>query len=194
MDAETLVALAASTLAQAEADAPWSGGLTSLALARVLGVGEAEIIAALSPALERGDIAKRGGWYCTAAHVPRMTPEQQAFFADLLPPPSPASLLPVPYEPVAIAVRRSHVPGIKAAFDALVGLGALVRVGDQIYRGEQMAEIRARLEAAFAVDATLSAARFRDAIGTTRKYAVPLLEFFDAVGITAREGDLRVRR
>jgi selenocysteine-specific elongation factor len=32
----------------------------------------------------------------------------------------------------------------------------------------------------------------RDAIGTTRKYAVPLLERLDATGITHRQGDVRV--
>jgi hypothetical protein len=37
-------------------------------------------------------------------------------------------------------------------------------------------------------------ARFRDLIGTSRKYAVPLLEWFDAVGITIRSGDVRTLR
>jgi selenocysteine-specific elongation factor len=33
--------------------------------------------------------------------------------------------------------------------------------------------------------------RFREALGTTRKYALPLLERFDALGITRRDGDVR---
>jgi selenocysteine-specific elongation factor len=37
-------------------------------------------------------------------------------------------------------------------------------------------------------------AQFRDLIGLTRKYAVPLLEWFDATGITLRSGDVRVLR
>ena len=37
-------------------------------------------------------------------------------------------------------------------------------------------------------------ARFRDLIGTSRKYAVPLLEWFDAAGITIRNGDVRTLR
>jgi selenocysteine-specific elongation factor len=35
---------------------------------------------------------------------------------------------------------------------------------------------------------------FREALGTSRKYALPLLEHFDARGITRREGDVRVAR
>ena len=37
-----------------------------------------------------------------------------------------------------------------------------------------------------------TAAELRDAMGTTRKYAIPLLEHFDAQGVTRRDGDLRM--
>jgi selenocysteine-specific elongation factor len=35
---------------------------------------------------------------------------------------------------------------------------------------------------------------FREALGTSRKYALPILEFFDARGLTRRQGDYRVLR
>ncbi|MBC5583091.1 selenocysteine-specific translation elongation factor [Eggerthella sp. NSJ-70] len=47
--------------------------------------------------------------------------------------------------------------------------------------------VRARLSAGPA-----TAAELKDAMGTSRKYAIPLLEYFDAQGITRREGDTRV--
>ena len=34
-------------------------------------------------------------------------------------------------------------------------------------------------------------ADLRDLLGTTRKYAVPIGEYLDRVGLTVREGDLR---
>ncbi len=37
-----------------------------------------------------------------------------------------------------------------------------------------------------------TAAELRDAMGVSRKYAIPLLEYFDAQGVTRRDGDLRV--
>jgi selenocysteine-specific elongation factor len=40
----------------------------------------------------------------------------------------------------------------------------------------------------------MTAAGFRDLIGTSRKYAVPLLEWFDAHGVTIRSGDYRTLR
>ena len=39
---------------------------------------------------------------------------------------------------------------------------------------------------------SISAAELRDRFGTTRKYAIALLEFLDGQGITRREGDVRV--
>ena len=39
--------------------------------------------------------------------------------------------------------------------------------------------------------AGLTVAEIRDLLGTTRKYAVPLCEYLDRVGVTRREGDLR---
>lgn len=40
----------------------------------------------------------------------------------------------------------------------------------------------------------LTVSSFREALGTSRKYALPILEYFDAKGITRRQGDLRVLR
>jgi selenocysteine-specific elongation factor len=35
---------------------------------------------------------------------------------------------------------------------------------------------------------------FRQAIGTSRKFALPVLEYFDGIGLTRRQGDVRVLR
>jgi selenocysteine-specific elongation factor len=35
-------------------------------------------------------------------------------------------------------------------------------------------------------------AEIRDLLGTTRKFAVPICEYLDRVGVTRRDGDLRV--
>jgi selenocysteine-specific elongation factor len=37
----------------------------------------------------------------------------------------------------------------------------------------------------------LTVSRFREALGTSRKYALPLLTSFDQRGLTRREGDVR---
>lgn len=40
----------------------------------------------------------------------------------------------------------------------------------------------------------ISVAGMRDLLGLTRKYLIPLLEYFDGIGFTARKGDMRVLR
>jgi len=50
-----------------------------------------------------------------------------------------------------------------------------------------------RLAAALAAEpAGITVAQVRDALGTTRKHALPLLAHFDATGVTRRRGDVRI--
>ena len=57
-------------------------------------------------------------------------------------------------------------------------------------------ELIARAEAAIrdAGENGITVSALREALGTTRKYAVPLMEWFDQHGVTRREGDLRFPR
>ena len=76
-------------------------------------------------------------------------------------------------------MKQARIDGLSAAFDMLVATGAVVKVGDTLYRGSQIADIRGKLEAALRRDREITAAAFRDLIGTSRKYTIPLLESFD---------------
>ncbi len=46
----------------------------------------------------------------------------------------------------------------------------------------------------FETEGEVSLARFRDELGTSRKYAQAFLEHFDAERLTLRRGDVRVLR
>jgi selenocysteine-specific elongation factor len=72
--------------------------------------------------------------------------------------------------------------------------GRLVRVSAEILmtpeitgRAEQILRERGRPPG-------ITVSAFRETLGTSRKYALPLLEYFDARGLTRRQGDLRVLR
>ena len=52
--------------------------------------------------------------------------------------------------------------------------------------------MRRRVAERLASGAGATVAEIRDLLGTTRKYAVPLCEYLDRVGVTRRDGDLRV--
>jgi selenocysteine-specific elongation factor len=53
------------------------------------------------------------------------------------------------------------------------------------------ADLRRKVRERLADGATMTMADLRDLLGTTRKYAVPIGEYLDRIGLTRREGDLR---
>ena len=57
---------------------------------------------------------------------------------------------------------------------------------------EALSQFELAVRTCLANGASASAAELRDAMGTTRKYAIPLLEYFDDKGITRRSGNERV--
>jgi len=174
---------------------PWALGVTSLAIAREAALAEPLVIRLLAGLADDGRIAQRHGYYATLDFTPALTAEQRAFFeryaaVDPQAPSVPATAL----DGLVQAMKQAKIAGLSQAFDTLVATGALVKVGADVYRGTQIAEIRARLEAALRREGQITVAGFRDAIGSSRKYAVPLMEWFDANGVTLRSGDLRVLR
>lgn len=191
VDGEETIERVEVILRRREAEAPWALGTTSIALARELGTDEASLVRLLADPQVATRIHNRSGWYATAGHTASSTAEQRALFDRLVPADQPVALEPMPYEEALGEVRRSKIEGAQAAFDTLVALGEFVRVGAHLYRGAQIAAIRERLEAELRAQGRMSAARFRDLIGTSRKYAIPLLQYFDRRGITVRSGDDR---
>ncbi|HXP92162.1 MAG TPA: selenocysteine-specific translation elongation factor [Candidatus Binatia bacterium] len=181
-------------LSAAERETPWVMGTTSVALARALGIDESLLVRILASYVDDGRIVQRSGYYATLDFVPALTAEQRAFFEPLLATDPAQRFLPHELPDVVTELRRSRISGIAQAFDTLVATGILVKVGDALYTGRQVAEIRAALEGAIRRSGTLTMAAFRDVVGTSRKYAVPLLEWFDATGVTVRSGDVRVLR
>lgn len=70
--------------------------------------------------------------------------------------------------------------------------GELVRIADGVfYTPQQVDEIKTKMVSTFGKK-QFAAAQFRDSFGTSRKYVIPLLEYFDAQRFTTRIGDNRV--
>ncbi|MGO9813072.1 MAG: SelB C-terminal domain-containing protein [Isosphaeraceae bacterium] len=53
------------------------------------------------------------------------------------------------------------------------------------------AELRRKVIERLSAGSTMTMADLRDLLGTTRKYAVPIGEYLDRIGLTRREGDVR---
>lgn len=70
--------------------------------------------------------------------------------------------------------------------------GLLERINDSLYLSkESHIELFKRLKEFFSKKKEMTVADFRDMLQTTRKYAIPLLEYLDSRKITMRVGDVR---
>jgi selenocysteine-specific elongation factor len=108
----------------------------------------------------------------------------EAFQAAAFQPPEPASFA---------GQAGGNAASLKDLFDVCVAEGFLVHVTGDIYlHADIEADMRKRVTERLATGPGATVAEIRDLLGTTRKYAVPLCEYLDRIGLTRREGDLRL--
>ncbi len=83
----------------------------------------------------------------------------------------------------------------KQVLSVLVNEGVLVKIKEDLYyHGPALEEIKSRLVEYFGAHERIGAPQFKDLVGLSRKYLIPLLEYFDAIKLTMRVGDERVLR
>ena len=78
-----------------------------------------------------------------------------------------------------------------ALLRTLVASGDLVPVSDFFLTRQNAEQARSVVRDSISSDGPRTVAQIRDALGTSRRYAVPLCEWLDATGATRRQGDLR---
>ncbi len=192
--AEALLTRVLEHLTAMHRNEPWALGATSIALARVLALDESYLVRVLAAFAARGRIRARGGYYAAAEHRPVLAAEQQRFFEGVVGVDPEYPFRPTPEERFREALRGARIAGIARAYETLLARGALVKVGEDLYRGSQIDGIRQRIESFLAEHDGMTPADLRDLIGSSRKYVVPLLEWFDVRGVTIRSGDRRYLR
>ncbi|KMT21565.1 selenocysteine-specific translation elongation factor [Clostridium cylindrosporum] len=81
----------------------------------------------------------------------------------------------------------------KIVFDSLVESNVLVKVADDIYLYKEYLDLaREKIVDFLKENGEITAAQFRDLISASRKYAVPILEYFDGEKVTKRVEDRRI--
>jgi selenocysteine-specific elongation factor len=177
-----------------EAQAPWTLGASPLELSRVLAIPELALQRVLTLLAEEGRLAHRAGHYSTPEFVPRVSAEQRAFFETAFPLDTERRFIPVAFSELNEKMKSAKIAGLAQSLDTLLASGVLVNVGTDVYRDEQVEAVRASLEERLRREGRITAADFRTLLGTSRKYAVTLLEWFDSAGVTRRDGDAHVLR
>jgi selenocysteine-specific elongation factor len=100
-----------------------------------------------------------------------------------------------PPEPASFANQAGgNAASLKDLFDVCVAEGLLVPIADGIFlHADVEAAMRQKVkEKLIAASAGITVAEIRDLLGTSRKFAVPFCEYLDRVGMTKRQGDLRI--
>ena len=146
----------------------------------------------VSLAVERGLIEAQGTQVRESNFKVQLSSKQEALLKRLeealdskgWTPPFPedlASDLQVPVQAVREMVRLGKESGRLVLLDEGV-----------VFTSAQIERLKDRLRAEFT--SPFTAAEFRDRLGTSRKFAIPLLEHLDGVQFTVRSGDTRIVR
>jgi selenocysteine-specific elongation factor len=186
---EHAIHLHAATVAELEAK------LRALVEAAPDGASREELRTKLSPALPRAAydaivdaLARRGAIDATAEKLARPAPRAPTL--------SPAEqALADQFKAWALEPPRPKDAGDKALLDRLLAARAIVKVKPDLYvDAGALAALRARLLAHLDAKGEITPQEWKDLCGTSRKYSIPLAEYFDAEKVTLRVGDIRRRR
>ncbi len=125
-----------------------------------------------------------------AARPAPLNPVETKLLAALdtakLEPPRPKDLA------IALGVADS---AIELAIKKLVGTKAIIRLKpDLVMHAQVIADLRTRLLAFLDAHPTIDAQQWKELTGASRKFTIPLAEYFDAEKVTLRVGDLRRKR
>jgi selenocysteine-specific elongation factor len=92
---------------------------------------------------------------------------------------------------------NSEFPGAKGAdiLGILIKEGLLIKVKEELYFHKQaIDDLKERLTVFLKKNNEINPTQFKDMTGTSRKYSIPLIEFFDHEQLTIRVGDNRILR
>jgi selenocysteine-specific elongation factor len=142
---------------------------------------------------ERGEVVVEKGKTRLAGHRPQLGPEEERIKDELERIYREAGFQPSPLAEVLAQVSRD-ARRANDLVQLLLEEGTLVRIkGDLLYHRESYEKARgALLDLLRGKGGSVSVPEFKDRLGITRKWAIPLLEHFDEIKLTRRVGDERV--
>src|SRR5581483_5527238 len=100
-----------------------------------------------------------------------------------------------PPRPVeAAAALKADARELDRAIELLARGGTLVRIKDLVFYRPALDELRGRLEAHLTARKEITPQEWKDLVGASRKFSIPLAEYFDAEKLTMRVGEVRKLR
>lgn len=146
----------------------------------------------LNELCREGLIRKEADRYALGDFSIHYTKRQTAIKAKLLDIYEKAGIEPGTVEEISALFPANERADLKQVMDSVLSSGELIMLSPQLCYSP--AAYQKALEAAkahFAENETITLAQLRDALGTSRKFALAILEYFDKNYYTRKEGDAR---
>jgi selenocysteine-specific elongation factor len=100
-----------------------------------------------------------------------------------------------PYLKELIKSLDMEAATVKDVLMLLVDQGKIVKVKEELYfYGEAVSDLKKRLIEFFKKNEEITTPQFKEMTGVSRKYLIPLIEYFDSKNVTIRVGDSRKLR
>lgn len=114
--------------------------------------------------------------------------EMESFYSE-------AGLTPPTVREVQERFAKYPAPLVREVLDLLVREQVLVKISEDLYfQGVAIMRLQEQLIAFIKKEGEIDAPRFKNLTGLTRKFSIPLLEYFDRIKVTIRVGDRRLLR
>jgi selenocysteine-specific elongation factor len=154
----------------------------------------------LSAAAAKGTIVLDKGTVRLSSHRSELSPEESLVSEKILSIYQTAGLEVQKLDDVlkdAVAGTTLGAAQARKFLQRFVDAGTMVKVTDEFYFSRPVIDRLIAKMKAFAgttADRLIDVAKFKELAGVSRKYAIPLLEYFDREHVTARVGDKRIIR
>lgn len=167
----------------------------SLELRRLTGFEQTLFTGLLDEAARRGTLElEPGGLVARVGRSAALDPKTEELCARVLDLLARAGFQPPTLEELAAAARCSQAD-LERTLEVLVDRGQVTRIGKGLcFARSRLDEASAAIVDNCTRNGQLEIPELRDALGTSRKWLIPLLEHFDVQGLTARQGGHRVLR
>lgn len=181
-----------SSLEEFHRSNPVSVGMEKIPLRTATGLEPEAFEAALALARNSGRAAEERGLWRKAAHAVALTAEQEKLIEAAR-----KLLLADKYATPRVDEMAGKLGKTPQQVDKLLKLmmqtGEIVKLKDDILlHRDAIAEAAETARKLCTEKGEVGPSEFRDAMKTSRKYVIPLLEHLDAIGVTVRQGDKRV--
>ncbi len=179
----------AAVFQKLETGAPWKVGWRKEEILRLVASDTPKLAEEVLAELGRtGQIQDRNGFLSSLSHAPTLAPSQQKQLDRLEEVLRAGGFCPPDWD---VALAEAGSGSVLEAFLLESGRGVKL-APNMVFLEETLARAREMLAAAIPERGPLGASEVRELLGTTRKFLIPMLEYFDRTHFTQRDGDKRI--